>query len=101
MVDIDYEANYTHALRSLWLNVTSLGTNGTKLTFKLWVYLGGAAVEVDSVDVAATGMQNLMDLFGLQEVHADGIWVTVVGDTDSADAAVSGVYRCAKAQKAA
>jgi hypothetical protein len=97
VVDIDQNAGDTFVLRSLWVNVTSFGTNGTKLTFKLWVPVNGVVTKVDEVDVDALGIQNLMDIFGLQEVHADGIWVTVQTDGDSSDAACSGTYRYAKA----
>ena len=101
IVDIDQVADSTFVLRSLWVNITSFGTEGTTLTFKLWVMLNGAVAEVDSVDVPnILGIQNLMDLFGLPEVHADGIWITV--ETDSAespgDAACSGTFRYAEAK---
>ncbi|GAH19952.1 unnamed protein product, partial [marine sediment metagenome] len=88
-------------LRSLWVNITSLGYEGTKLTFKLWVPLNGVVTEVDSVEVALLGIQNLMDLFGLPEVHADGIWVTVQTDSvvEPGDAACSGTFRWAEAKK--
>jgi len=97
VVDIDQNAGDTFVLRSLWANVTSFGTAGTKLTFGLWVLINAVVTQVDSVDVDALGIQNLMDLFGLQEVHADGIWVTVLTDSASSDAACSGTYRYAKA----
>jgi len=97
VVDIDQNAGDTFVLRSLWVNITSFGTGGTKLTFELWVPLNAVVTKVDSVDVTALGIQNLMDLFGLQEVHADGIWITVLTDSASADAACAGTYRYAKA----
>jgi len=70
---------------------------GAKLIFKLWTMLNTAVTMVDSVDVTATGIQNLVDIFGLQEVHADGIWITVLTDSASADAACSGTWKYAKA----
>ena len=97
VVDIDQNAGDTFVLRSLWVNTTSFGTAGTKLTFALWVLVNAVVTQVDSVDVTALGIQNLMDLFGLQEVHADGIWITVLTDSGSADAACSGTYKWAKA----
>ncbi|GAI44316.1 unnamed protein product, partial [marine sediment metagenome] len=97
VVDIDQEAGSTFVLRSLWVNITSFGTAGTKLTFKLWVPLNAVVTMVDSVDVIVTGIQNLMDLFGLPEVQADGIWITVETDSESADAACEGTYKFAKA----
>ncbi|MBA7679753.1 hypothetical protein ES703_88056 [subsurface metagenome] len=53
------------------------------------------------MEVSDLGIQNLMDLFGLQEVHADGIWVTVVTDAtdEPGDAACEGSYRYAEARK--
>lgn len=98
IVDIDQVANSTFTLRSLWVNVTSFGTAGTKLTFQLWVLINGAVTSVDSVDVAVLGIQSLVDLFGLQEVHADGIWITVITDSAGADAACSGTFRYAEAK---
>ena len=95
VVDIDVNAGDTFVLRSLWVNVTSFGT-GTKLTFELWTLLNAAVTKVDSVDVADLGIQNLMDIFGVQEVHADGIWITVKTDVGSTGAC-SGTYRFAKA----
>ena len=83
IVDIDQKQNRTFVLRSLWVDITSLGFEGTKLTFKLWVPLNGTVTMVDSVEVAATGIKNLVDLFGLQEVHADGIFITVETDSTS------------------
>jgi len=97
VVDIDENAGDTFALRSLWANITSFGTAGTKLTFGLWVLVNAVVTQVDSVDVTDLGIQNLMDLFGLQEVHADGIWITVLTDSGSADAACSGTWKYAKA----
>ncbi|MBA7612197.1 hypothetical protein ES703_19433 [subsurface metagenome] len=97
VVDIDQEAGSTFVLRSLWVNITSFGTAGTKLTFKLWVPLNAVVTMVDTVDVTVTGIQNLMDLFGLPEVQADGIWITVETDSESADAACEGTYKWAKA----
>ncbi|MBA7665620.1 hypothetical protein ES703_73694 [subsurface metagenome] len=99
IVGIDQVADSTFVLRSLWVSITSLGTAGTKLTFGLWVMLNTVVTQVDSVDVAALSIQNLVDLFGLQEVHADGIWVTVLTDSGAADAACSGTFRYAKAKK--
>ncbi|MBA7531727.1 hypothetical protein ES705_23948 [subsurface metagenome] len=97
IVDLDERVNLTYVLRSLWVNVTSFGT-GAKLVFKLWTLINESVVEVDSVDVAVTGIQNLMDLFGLPEVHADGIWITV--QTDGGETgACSGTYRYAEARK--
>ena len=100
VVDIDENAGDTFVLRSLWVKITSFGTTGgTKLTFSLWTLVKGVVTEVDSVDVSDLGIQNLMDLFGLQEVHADGIWITVVTDAtdEPGDAACEGTYRWAKA----
>lgn len=99
IVDIDQKHNRTFVLRSLWVDVTSFGTAGTKLTFQLWVLINGTVTSVDSVDVAALGIQNLMDLFALPEVHADGIWITVITDSASADAACEGTFRYAEAKK--
>lgn len=95
VVDIDQKQNRTFVLRSLWVNVTNLG--GTKMTFKLWVPLNGTVTEVASKDVSATGISNLVDLFALQEIHADGIWITA--QTDSGTGACSGSYRYAQARK--
>jgi len=97
IVDLDQRMNLTYVLRSLWVNVTSFGT-GAKLVFKLWTMVNTSVVEVDSVDVAATGVLNLMDLFGLPEVHADGIWITVQTD-EGETGACSGTYRYAEARK--
>ncbi|MBA7558435.1 hypothetical protein ES708_00038 [subsurface metagenome] len=99
IVDLDERVNLTYVLRSLWVNVTSFGTAGTKLTFGLWVLLNTVVTQVDSVDVAVLGIQNLVDIFGLQEVHADGIFITVITDSGAADAACSGTYRFAEAKK--
>lgn len=100
VVDIDQVGGSTFVLRSIWVNITSFGTTGgTKLTFKLWTMLNTAVTMVDSVDVSVLGIQNLADIFGLQEVHADGIWITVQTDAtdDPGDAACSGTYRYAQA----
>lgn len=100
VVDIDQVGGSTFVLRSLWVNVTNFGTTGgTKLIFKLWVMLNAVVTMVDSVDVASLGIQNLVDIFGLQEVHADGIWITVQTDAtdDPGDAKCKGTYRYAKA----
>ncbi|GAI73904.1 unnamed protein product, partial [marine sediment metagenome] len=60
-----------------------------------------SVTKVDEVDVSTLGIQNLMDLFGLPEVHADGIWITVVTDAtdEPGDAACEGSYRYAEARK--
>ena len=102
IVDLDERVNLAYVLRSLWVDVTNFGTTaGTKLTFSLWTLVKGVVTEVDSVEVSDLGIQNLMDLFGLQEVHADGIWVTVVTDAtdEPGDAACEGSYRYAEARK--
>jgi len=99
IVEIDERPNRTHVLRSLWVDVTDFGTAGTKLTFSLWTILGGAPVEVDIVDVAVLGIQNLMDLFGLPEIFSDAIYITVITDSAGADAACSGTYNYAEAKK--
>ncbi|MBA7468424.1 hypothetical protein ES707_03674 [subsurface metagenome] len=102
IVDLDERVNLSYILRSLWVNVTSFGTTGgTKLTFSLWTLVKGVVTEVDSVEVSDLGIQNLMDLFGLQEIHADGIWITVVTDAtdETGDAACKGSYRYAEARK--
>lgn len=100
VVDIDAIADpaTTFVLRSLFVNVTSFGA-GTKLTFSLWVPINGVITEVDSVDVDVLGFQNLADLFGLQEVHADSIHITVVTDdvAEPGVSACSGNYKYAKA----
>ena len=97
IVDIDQKQNKTYVLRSLWVNVTSFGT-GAQMTFELWVLVNGTVTSVDSVDVAVTGIQNLMDIFGLQEVHADGIWITVIVDVGNTGAC-SGSFRFAEAKR--
>jgi len=97
IVDLDERVNLSYILRSLWVNVTSFGT-GTQMTFQLWVLLNGSVVSVDSVVVSALGIQNLMDIFGLPEVHADGIWITAIVDVGSAGAC-SGTYRYAETRK--
>jgi len=97
VVDIDQVADSTFVLRSLWVNVTSFGT-GTQLTFELWVLLNGVVTSVDSIVVNVLGIQNLVDIFGLQEVHADGIWITVITDAGNTGAC-SGTYRYAEAKK--
>ena len=97
IVDLDQRVNLTYVLRSLWVDVTSFGT-GTQMTFQLWVLLNETVTSVDSVVVNALGIQNLMDIFGLPEVHADGIWITAivdVGDTGACE----GSYRYAEARK--
>jgi len=99
IVDLDQRVNATYVLRSLWVNVTDFGTAGTQLTFQLWVPLNGVVTSVDSVVVNVLGIQNLVDIFGLQEVHADGIWITVITDSAAADAACSGTYRYAQGRK--
>ncbi|GAJ09618.1 unnamed protein product, partial [marine sediment metagenome] len=102
VVDIDAIADpaTTFVLRSLWVNITSFGTTGgTKLTFSLWIPINGVITEVDSVEVSSLGIQNLMDLFTLQEVHADSIHITVVTDAtdEPGNAACSGTWKYAKA----
>ena len=97
IVDIDQKHNRAFVLRSLWVNVTDFGT-GTQLTFQLWVLLNGVVTSVDSVVVNALGIQNLMDIFGLQEVHADGIWITAITDV-GVTGACSGTFRYAEAKK--
>jgi len=97
IVDIDQRNNRTYVLRSLWVNVTSFGT-GAQLTLQLWVPLNGVVTSVDSVVVNALGIQNLMDIFGLPEVHADGIWITAITDVGNTGAC-SGTYRFAEAKK--
>jgi len=97
VVDIDQKNNRTYVLRSLWVNVTDFGT-GTQLTFELWVLINGVVTSVDSIVVNALGIQNLMDLFGLPEVHANGIWVTVITDV-GVTGACSGTYNFAEAKK--
>jgi len=97
IVDLDQRVNLTYVLRSLWINTTAFG-GGTKITYKLWTMLNTSVTMVASVDVAVLGIQNLMDLFGLPEVHGDGIWVTAQTDA-GATAACSGTYRYAEARK--
>ena len=97
IVDIDQKQNRTFALRSLWVNITNWGT-GAQMTFELWVLINGVVTSVDSVVVNVLGIQNLMDLFGLPEVHADGIWVTVITDVGNTGAC-SGTFRYAEAKK--
>lgn len=95
VVDIDVVALTTHVLRSLWVNVTSFGTGAT-MTFGLWVTLNSAVTQVDEAVVSATGIQNLMDLFGLPQIFADGIWVTAIVDVGSTGAC-EGTYMYATA----
>jgi len=95
VVDIDQVAGSTFVLRSIWINITSFGT-GTLLKFKLWTLVNAVVTKVDEVDVASLGIQNLADIFGLQEVHADGIWITVQCDA-GATGACAGTYRYAQA----
>ena len=97
VVDLDQRVNLTYVLRSLWVNVTDFGT-GTTMTFQLWVLLNGSVTSVDSVVVDALGIQNLMDIFGLPEVHADGIWITAIVDAGNTGAC-SGSFRYAEARK--
>lgn len=97
IVDLDQKNKTTYVLRSWWVNVTNFGT-GTQLTFQLWVLLNGVVTLVDSVVVNALGIQNLMDIFGLPEVHADGIWITVITDVGTTGAC-SGTFRYAEAKK--
>ena len=97
IVDIDQKQNKTFVLRSLWVNITNWGT-GAQMTFQLWVLINGVVTSVDSVVVNVLGIQNLMDLFGLPEIHADGIWVTVIVDVGNTGAC-SGTFRYAEAKK--
>lgn len=97
IVDLDVKTNLRYVLRSLWVNTTSFGT-GAKITYKLWTLLNGAVTMVKEVDVAALGIQNLTDIFGLHEVHGDGIWVTAQTDVGNTGAC-SGTYCYAKARK--
>ncbi|MBA7608866.1 hypothetical protein ES703_16050 [subsurface metagenome] len=97
IVDLDQRVNLTYVLRSLWVNITSFG-GGTEMTFQLWVMLNGSVVSVDSVVISALGIQNLMYIFGLLEVHADGIWITAIVDAGSTGAC-EGTYRYAEARK--
>ena len=97
IVDLDLKVNRTFVLRSLWVNITNLGGGTATMTFKLWIDVGGTATEVDSVDVTATGYRNLMDIFGLPEVHADGIYITA--QVNAGTGACAGIYRYAEARK--
>lgn len=100
VVDIDQNAGDTFVLRNLLVDITSFGTTGgTKLTFALWSLVNGIVKKVDEVAVSVLGIQNLMDLFGLPEVHADGIWITVLTDAtdEPGDAACEGTWKYAKA----
>lgn len=97
VVDIDEVANKTFVLRSLVINTTSFGTAGTKLTYKLWTMVNNVVTMVDSTEVSVLGMQNLMDLFGLPEVYADGVWVTVQAEAGISDGACEGTYGYAQA----
>jgi len=97
VVEIPLRQNKTFVLRSLWVDVTDFG-GGTQLTFQLWVPLNGTVTSVDSVVVNTLGIQNLMDIFGLPEVHADGIWITVITDA-GATGACSGTFRYAESKK--
>jgi len=96
IVDLDAKNKTTYALRSLWVNVTDFGT-GTLLTFQLWTLVNGVVTSVDSVPVAVLGIQNLMDIFGLPEVHANGIWITVITDVGNTGAC-SGTFNYAEAK---
>ena len=97
VVDLDKKTNRTFCLRSLWVNVSNLGTGTNTMTFQLWIDIGGTATSVDSKDVTATGYYSLMDLFGLQEVHADSIHVTAI--VNATTGACAGIYRYAEAKK--
>ena len=97
VVDIDAQVNRTFVLRSLWVNITNLGGGTATMTFKLWVDIGGTPTEVDSVDVTVTGYRNLMDIFGLLEVHADSIYITA--QVNAGTGACAGIYRYAEAKK--
>ncbi|MBA7620066.1 hypothetical protein ES703_27409 [subsurface metagenome] len=97
IVDLDQRVNLTYVLRSLWINTTAFG-DGSQMRYGLWTMLNGSVAKVASVDVSTLGIQNLMDLFGLPEVHGDGIWVTAQTDV-GATAACSGTYRYAEARK--
>jgi hypothetical protein len=66
------------------------------MTFDLWVTLNSVVTLVDEAVVSATGIQNLMDLFGLPQVFADGIWVTAIVDVGSTGAC-EGTYMYATA----
>ncbi len=97
IVDLDQRVNLTYVLRNLWVNTTAFGA-GTLITYKLWTLLNTSVTMVAEVDVAVLGIQNLIDLFGVQEVHGDGIWVTAETDA-GATGACSGTYRYAEARK--
>lgn len=97
VVDIDRKQNRSFVLRSLWVNITDLGGGTAIMTFKLWVDIGGTATQVDSRDVTSTGYQNLVDIFGLQEVHADSIHITA--QVNAGTGACAGIYRYAEAKK--
>ncbi len=97
MVDIDKKPNRTFVLRSLFANVTGLGGGTNTMTLELWIDIGGTPTSVDSKDITATGYYNLMDIFGLPEVHADSIHVTAI--VNAGTGAISGVYRYAEAKK--
>jgi len=97
VVDIDKKQNRTVVLRSLFINISALGGGTATMTFKLWVDIGGTATQVDSVDVTSTGYQNLVDIFGLQEVHADSIHITA--QVNAGTGTVAGIYRYAEARK--
>lgn len=97
VVDIDKRQNRTFVLRSIWVNVSNLGTGTNTMTLKLWIDIGGTATEVDATDITVTGYYNLMDIFGLQEVHADSIHITAQVNADTG--ACAGIYRFAEARK--
>jgi len=88
-------ADTVYALRSLWVSITSFGATGTQMTFSLWTYVNAVVTEVDSVDVKVLGLQNLTDLFGLAEVHSEGIWITAKIDAGTATGACEGTVRYA------
>jgi hypothetical protein len=96
VVTIDAVADTTFCLRSLFVNVTSFGT-GTTLTFSLWAVVNAVLSEIDTSTVSALGYQNLMDLFGLQEVCSSAIYVTVIGNVGNTGAC-SGTYQYASAK---
>ncbi len=97
IVDIDQKTGRTYVLRSLWVNITDWGA-GTQLTFQLWVLVNGVVTSVDSRVIDVLGFHNLMDIFGLPEVHADGIWITAITDV-GATGACSGTFNFAEAKK--
>jgi len=97
VVDIAKKQNRAFVLRSLFINISALGGGTNTMTFKLWIDIGGTPTEVDSVDVTSTGYQNLMDLFGLPEVHADSIHITATVNADTG--AIAGIFRYAEAKK--